>query len=93
MMASLVLAALFFAGIHIGVAGTGLRDRMVNALGALGYRIAFALASVAGLAWMVLAYRQAPYIATWGTPEWWKRDASLEIDLAKRDKSANADRR
>ena len=71
-MVSLLLAALFFAGIHLGVAGTRLRDRAVAALGAKGYQVAFSLASVAGLAWMVLAYNHAPYFATWGTPEWWK---------------------
>lgn len=71
-MVSLFLAALFFAGIHLGIAGTRLRDRAVAAFGANGYRIAFSLASLAGLAWMVLAYNHAPYIATWGTPEWWK---------------------
>jgi uncharacterized membrane protein len=76
-MASLILAALFFAGIHLGISGTGLRDRAVALLGAAGYRIAFSLASLAGLVWMALAYRQAPYVATWGTPEWWKPVAIL----------------
>jgi uncharacterized membrane protein len=71
-MASLVLAALFFAGIHLGISGTRLRDRAVGALGAAGYRIAFSLATVAGLVWMVVAYREAPYIGTWVAPEWWK---------------------
>jgi len=71
-MVSLLLAALFFAGVHLGIAGTRLRDRAVAALGAKGYQVAFSLVSVAGLAWMVLAYNHAPYYATWGTPEWWK---------------------
>jgi uncharacterized membrane protein len=71
-MVSLLLASLFFAGVHLGIAGTRLRDRAVAALGAKGYQVAFSLVSVAGLAWMVLAYNHAPYFATWGTPEWWK---------------------
>jgi uncharacterized membrane protein len=71
-MTSLVLAALFFAGLHLGVAGTRLRDRAIAALGQRGYLAAFSIASVAGLVWMVLAYRGAPYSATWGVPEWWK---------------------
>jgi len=31
-MLSLILAAIFFAGIHLGVAGTALRDRAIAAL-------------------------------------------------------------
>jgi len=69
---SLVLAAIFFAGIHFGVAGTTLRDRAIAALNQTGYRIAFSLASVLGLAWLVAAYNRAPYIAAWGMLEWWK---------------------
>jgi uncharacterized membrane protein len=71
-MISLVLAALFFAGIHLGVAGTQLRDRAIAALGQGPYLGAFSLASVAGLAWIAVAYRDAPYVATWGMVEWWK---------------------
>jgi uncharacterized membrane protein len=70
-MASLILAALFFAGIHLGVAGTGLRDRLVAAMGR-GYQAAFAIASAVGLVWMVIAYNGAPYLPSWGILEWWK---------------------
>jgi uncharacterized membrane protein len=69
---SLVLAAIFFTGIHLGIAGTTLRDRVVAALGETGYRAAFSLASVIGLVWLVTGYNRAPYIATWGMLEWWK---------------------
>lgn len=78
-MVSLLLAALFFAGIHLGVAGTRLRNRAVAALGTKGYQIAFSLASVAGLVWMASAYDHVPYLATWGTPEWWKPIAILAM--------------
>ena len=71
-MLSLVLAAIFFAGIHLGIAGTTVRDRAVAGLGNNGYRVAFSLASVIGLAWLVTAYNRAPYIETWGMLEWWK---------------------
>jgi uncharacterized membrane protein len=76
-MVSVLLAALFFAGVHLGVAGTQQRDHAVVALGTVGYQITFSLASVAGLAWMVLAYKHAPHLATWGTPEWCKPFAVL----------------
>jgi uncharacterized membrane protein len=49
---SLLLAAIFFAGIHLGVAGTTIRDRAIEALGQSGYRVAFSIASVIGLAWL-----------------------------------------
>jgi uncharacterized membrane protein len=69
---SLLLAAIFFAGIHLGVAGTKIRDRAIAALGQSGYRVAFSIATVVGLAWLVMAYNRAPYVVTWGMLEWWK---------------------
>ena len=71
-MLSLLLAAIFFAGIHLGVAGTTIRDRAIAALRQSGYRVAFSIASVIGLAWLVMAYNRAPYVVTWGMLEWWK---------------------
>ena len=71
-MAMLVLSALFFVGLHLGVAGTRLRDGAVRGLGAGGYSAAFSAGSLLGLAWLVNAYKGAPYIATWGALEWWK---------------------
>lgn len=76
-MLSLILAALFFAGIHLGVAGSALRDRAVAALGERGYSAAFSIASVAGLVWLILAYRAAPYLPSWGMLLWWKPVALL----------------
>ena len=71
-MLSLILAALFFIGIHLGIAGTAIRDRAIGILGENGYRAVFAVASVIGLAWLVAAYNRAPYLDTWGMLEWWK---------------------
>src|SRR5215831_10686815 len=71
-MLSLLLAAIFFAGIHLGVAGTTWRDRAVAALGERAYRAAFSIASLVGIIWLVIAYRHAPYVTTWGVPVWWK---------------------
>ncbi len=76
-MVSLVLAALFFGGIHLGIAGTRLRDRIVGAIGTRAYLAAFSLASIAGLAWLIAAYDHAPYAPTWGPLEWWKPVAIL----------------
>ena len=71
-MASLLLAALFFTAIHLGLSGTVLRDRVVAAIGLRGYMVVFSAASVAGMIWLVSAYNGAPYVETWGTPGWWK---------------------
>ncbi len=65
-MLDLVAACVYFLFIHIGIAGTRLRDGLVKRLGEQPYRGLFALASLAGLAWMIQAYRHAPRIATWG---------------------------
>jgi uncharacterized membrane protein len=70
-MASLVLAAFFFAGIHLGIAGTRLRDSVIGAIGR-AYRAVFSMASLTGLIWLIFAYNHAPYLPTWGIPEWWK---------------------
>ena len=71
-MLSLILAALFFAGIHLGIAGTAMRDHAIGILGKNGYMAAFAVASVIGLGWLVVAYNRAPYLVIWGMLEWWK---------------------
>ncbi len=76
-MLSLVLAALFFAGIHLGIAGTALRGKLVAAVGLKPYMAGFSIASAAGILWLARAYDAAPYIATWGVPEWWKPAAIL----------------
>ncbi len=71
-MLSLVLAALVFIAIHIGVAGTTLRDHVVALAGARGYSILFSAASIAALAWLIVSYNAAGYFATWGQLQWWK---------------------
>jgi uncharacterized membrane protein len=71
-MSSLILAAVFFAGIHLGVAGTTIRDRLIAIIGRRGYLAAFSVASLLGILWLIAAYRGAPYIPVWGALEWWK---------------------
>jgi len=71
-MISLSLAALAFIGIHLGVSGTLLRDRLVSRIGLRGYMIVFSVASVAAIVWLISAYQAAAYVPTWGQLEWWK---------------------
>jgi uncharacterized membrane protein len=74
---SLLLAGLFFIALHLGVAGTRLRDRAIALVGERGYLAGFSIASILGLVWLVLAYRGAPYEALWGMLAWWKPIAIL----------------
>lgn len=76
-MTALVVAAVFFVGIHLLVAGTPLRDRLIARLGAGPYRGLFSLVSLVGIVWLAMAYRSAPYIALWG-----KLDALKPVALA-----------
>jgi uncharacterized membrane protein len=65
-MLDLIAASAYFLLIHFGVSGTRLRDVLTARLGADPYRGLFSLASLAGLVWMIYAYRHAPAIALWG---------------------------
>ena len=65
-MISLTLAALFFVGIHVCISGTTLRDDLVRRIGEQGFRGLFSMLSLAGMVWLVQAYRGAPLIELWG---------------------------
>lgn len=65
-MPDLIAACVYFLLIHFGVSGTRLRDALTAGLGERPYRGLFSLASLAGLGWMIYAYRHAPLDPTWG---------------------------
>jgi uncharacterized membrane protein len=65
-MPDLIAACAYFLLIHFGVSGTRLRDALTARLGEGPYRGLFSLASLAGIAWMIYAYRRAPLVLTWG---------------------------
>lgn len=71
-MISLLLAALFFIGIHLGVSGSRMRDELVGRYGLRAYMIGFSVGSVAGMIWLVNAYQVASYVPLWGMAGWWK---------------------
>jgi uncharacterized membrane protein len=58
-MTNLILAALVFLGIHFFISGTRLRDGLVGAIGEGPYMGLFALASIASLVWLAMAYNAA----------------------------------
>lgn len=70
-------ALALFVLIHVGVSASGLRARLVGAIGEGPYRAVFALASLALLAWMIQGYgamRDDPFDplneAFWAPPDW-----------------------
>ena len=72
-MLSLVLGCdSCFTGTHLGIAGTTLRDSAISKLGEGAYRAVFSIVPSAALVWLLTAYKDAPYVATWGILEWRK---------------------
>jgi uncharacterized membrane protein len=69
-MLALVLAAVLWVGVHVGIAGTTIRGRIVARLGEMGFRIAFSLASVVSISLLVNAYGAAATTPLWFTPDW-----------------------
>ena len=65
-MAWISLAAAFWIGLHLVVAGP-IRARLVGMLGERPFRGIFSLLSIAGLVWFVFAYRAAPWTPLWPT--------------------------
>ncbi|MCY7354254.1 MAG: NnrU family protein, partial [Lysobacter sp.] len=70
-LASLIAAAIVWIFVHIGIAGTALRGRVVQLLGEAGFRLAFSLLSVANIVWLGLAWGAAgPVRVLWHAPQW-----------------------
>jgi len=65
-MTSMSLAAVFWIGLHLIVAGP-LRLPLVETLGERNFFAIFSLLSIAGLGWFVVAYRMAPWVPLWPT--------------------------
>jgi uncharacterized membrane protein len=65
----LLAAAIGFFAIHIGLAGTSLRDRVALRFGDSGFQMIFSLLSFFLLVWMVASYRNAPSIVVWDFPQ------------------------
>lgn len=81
-MTQLILAALFFIALHVGIAGTSARGLAIEKLGENAYLAAFSLLSLLGIVWLSHAYRVAGYIETWGQLAWFKHIAALLMLVA-----------
>jgi uncharacterized membrane protein len=66
--AGLALAAVVWFLLHAAVAGSGLRQLLIERFGDKAYRGGFSLASFASLAWLIVEYRGAPFRVLWAPP-------------------------
>jgi uncharacterized membrane protein len=62
-MTSILLAASFFVGIHLLVAGTRLRDTIVGVIGERAYLGLFSLVSLLGIVWLSRSFASAEPMA------------------------------
>ena len=67
-MLLLILAALLFVGLHVGIAGSSLRGVLVARLGENRFLGAFSLATLVALVLLVLAWRGAETTPLWFAP-------------------------
>jgi uncharacterized membrane protein len=61
----LVAAQLAFVGGHLLLSHPPLRGRLVARLGEGGFSLAYSVLMLAALAWVVAAYRAAPFVPLW----------------------------
>ncbi|RAI59998.1 NnrU family protein [Roseicella frigidaeris] len=66
----LLLAALLWIGVHVGIAGTPLRGAIVARVGEPAFRIGFSAVSVLAILALVSAWRQAGTTPLWFAPDW-----------------------
>ncbi|MGH6720001.1 MAG: NnrU family protein [Alphaproteobacteria bacterium] len=69
-MTALVLAILTFMVSHVVLANAPARDVIVGRLGEGAFLALFAAVAAATLAWVVVAYGDAPYVELWARPGW-----------------------
>ena len=81
-MTSLILAGAFFVGIHVLIAGTRVRDLMVERMGESGYMGLFSLLSLVGLVWLCWAYAVAPTTWLFAPPAWTRTLALVLVFFA-----------
>jgi uncharacterized membrane protein len=69
-MLLLSLAAVLWIGVHVGLSGTRLRNRLVARLGTGGFMAVFSVLSLLAIGALVAAYKSAPYIGLFVAPVW-----------------------
>jgi uncharacterized membrane protein len=61
----MVVPAIAFAGTHLGISSSPLRPWLIGRLGRGVYLALYSALSIAVLAWLLLAYRDAPFQPLW----------------------------
>lgn len=69
-MTLLLLAALLWVFVHVGISGTRLRDSAVAQLGEKRFMLAFSIGSVVSIVLLVLAWQNAETSFLWAAPPW-----------------------
>jgi len=67
---ALIVAALVWIGVHVGLSGTRLRQGVVARIGETGFRGAFSLVSIAAIVFLVRAWSVAATEPLWFAPNW-----------------------
>lgn len=69
-MALLIVGIVVFLGIHLLPTFPHFRETQIARLGNTGYKIAFAVLSIAGFVLLVWGFATAPVIQVWSPPPW-----------------------
>ncbi len=69
-MTQLIIAALVWIALHLGLAGTTLRDAVVGRVGDQPFRVIFSVLSIVVLVVLVWAWRAATSTLVWVAPDW-----------------------
>ena len=66
----LIVASLVWIALHIGLAGTRLRDQIVGRIGEGPFRGVFSTLSIVALIWLIRSYNAASTASLWRPPSW-----------------------
>ena len=69
-MGLLMIAALIWVGVHVGIAGTAVRGAIAARTGEAGFRIGYSLLSFAAIGFLVRAWQAAETTPLWFAPAW-----------------------
>jgi uncharacterized membrane protein len=69
-MAWLIVAALLWVGVHVGIAGTALRGVIAGRIGEGAFRAGFSVLSLAAIWFLVSAWQGTPATLLWLAPGW-----------------------
>jgi uncharacterized membrane protein len=81
-MLELCLAAAALLASHYGISSTPLRGWLITRVGERAYLILYSVVAFAAIAWLIVAYRGAPYVALWPAPAWTAWLALLVLPFA-----------